>query len=107
VTTTGTRPSNNPAVPEVWQLRLYVAGATPRSLRAFGNLRKLCEEHLTGRYEIEIVDLEKRPHRASEDDIVAVPTLVRTSPLPMKRIIGDLSDTTRVLQDLQVDGVAP
>jgi circadian clock protein KaiB len=94
------------AVPEVWHLRLYVAGTSPRSLRAFANLRQMCEENLAGRYEIEIVDLEERPARAKEDDIVAVPTLVRSLPGSMRRIIGDLSDTERVLRSLQVDGAA-
>jgi circadian clock protein KaiB len=89
---------------EVWHLRLYVAGASPRSLRAFANLRRLCEEHLHDRYEIEIVDLEKRPSLAREDDIVAIPTLIRSLPRPMRRIIGDLSDTERVLLSLQVTG---
>jgi circadian clock protein KaiB len=107
VSTNGTRPSGDCSAPEVWQLRLYVTGATPKSLRAFGNLRKICEEHLTGRYEIEIVDLEKRPQLAREDDIVATPTLVRARPQPMRRIVGDLSDTARVLMDLQVDAPPP
>jgi circadian clock protein KaiB len=89
---------------DVWHLRLYVAGASPRSLRAFANLRRLCEEHLRDRYEIEIVDLEKRPSLAREDDIVAIPTLIRSLPRPMRRIIGDLSDTERVLLSLQVTG---
>jgi circadian clock protein KaiB len=102
MTATSAPPAGDPVVPEVWQLRLYVAGTSPRSLRAFANLRQLCEEHLTGRYEIEIVDLEKRPQRAREDDIVAIPTLIRTQPLPSKRIVGDLSDTSRVLFDLQL-----
>jgi circadian clock protein KaiB len=92
--------------PEVWHLRLYVAGTSPRSLRAFANLRQMCEENLAGRYDIEIVDLEERPARAKEDDIVAVPTLVRTLPGSVRRIIGDLSDTERVLRSLQVDGTA-
>jgi circadian clock protein KaiB len=90
----------------MWHLRLYVAGASPKSLRAFANLRRLCEAHLEGHYEIEIVDLEKRPQLAREDDIVAIPTLVRSLPRPMRRIIGDLSDTERVLLSLQVQGLA-
>lgn len=89
-------------VPEVWHLRLYVAGASPRSLKAFANLRQLCEEHLAGRYEIEIVDLVQRPQLARTDDIVAIPTLVRSLPAPMRKIIGDLSNTDRVLLSLQV-----
>jgi circadian clock protein KaiB len=94
-------------LPEVWHLKLYVAGASPRSLRAFANLRELCDTYLTGRYEIEIVDLEKRPGLARADDIVAIPTLVRSLPAPIRRIVGDLSDTERVLLSLQVDGAAP
>jgi circadian clock protein KaiB len=96
-------PEDEP-VAEIWQFRLYVAGASPKSLRAFANLRKLCEDHLAGRYEIEIVDLAKRPLLARADNIVAVPTLVRSLPEPMRRVIGDLSDTERVLLSLQVDG---
>jgi circadian clock protein KaiB len=89
---------------EVWHLRLYVAGASTRSLRAFANLRRLCEEYIPDRYELEIVDLEKRPSLARDDDIVAIPTLIRSLPRPMRRIIGDLSDTERVLLSLQVTG---
>lgn len=89
---------------EVWQLRLYVAGASPNSLKAFANLRALCEEHLTGRFEIEVVDLVASPRRARTDDIVAIPTLVRRLPAPMRKVIGDLSNTDRVLLSLQVPG---
>jgi circadian clock protein KaiB len=92
----------NDGSPEMWHLRLYVAGASPKSLKAFANLRRLCEEHLAGRYEIEIIDLVKRPQLARSDDIVAIPTLVRSLPEPMRKIIGDLSDTERVLLSLQV-----
>lgn len=91
---------------EVWHLKLYVAGASPKSLKAFANLRTLCEEHLAGRYSIEIIDLVKRPMLAREDDIVAIPTLVRSLPAPMRKIIGDLSNTERVLLSLQVAGAA-
>jgi len=79
-----------------WNLRLYVAGQTPKSLAAFSNLKRLCEEHLSGRYHIEIVDLMKQPHLAQGDQIVALPTLVRKLPEPIKRIIGDLSNLERV-----------
>ena len=96
-------PSAEPQ-PDFWRLRLYVAGASPKSLKAFANLRRLCEEHLAGRYEIEIVDLVERPLVAGTDDIVAIPTLVRSLPGPMRKIIGDLSDTDRVMLNLQVDG---
>lgn len=93
-----------PAAAEMWHLRLYVAGASPKSLKAFANLRRLCEAHLAGRYEIEIIDLVKRPLLARSDDIVAIPTLVRSLPAPMRKIIGDLSNTDRVLLSLQADG---
>jgi circadian clock protein KaiB len=86
---------------QVWKLKLYVAGASPKSLKAFANLRSLCEEHLSGRYTIEIVDLVKRPLLARTDDIVAIPTLVRLLPSPMRKIIGDLSNTERVLLSLR------
>lgn len=89
---------------EMWRLRLYVAGASPKSLKAFANLRALCEEHLAGRYEIEVIDLVKLPLLARADDIVAIPTLVRSLPAPIRKVIGDLSNTDRVLLTLQVDG---
>jgi circadian clock protein KaiB len=87
---------------EVWHLRLYVAGQSPKSLRAFANLNNLCEEHLAGRYEIEIVDLVERPWLARSDDIIAIPTLVRRLPAPLRKIIGDLSNTERVLVGLRL-----
>jgi circadian clock protein KaiB len=85
-----------------WQLRLYVAGQTPRSLVAFANLKKICEEYLQGEYTIEIIDLSKQPHLAEEHHIVALPTLVRKLPQPIKKIIGDLSNTEKVLLGLQI-----
>ncbi len=85
-----------------WQLRLYVAGQSPRSLDAFANLKAICEAHLPGRYEIEIVDLVENPAMAQSDDILAIPTLVRRSPGPQRKIIGDLSDTERVLVGLRL-----
>jgi circadian clock protein KaiB len=88
---------------EFWQLRLYVAGASPKSLKAFANLRSLCEVHLAGRYQIEVVDLVTSPMLARTDDIIAIPTLVRRLPAPMRKIIGDLSNTDRVLLSLQVE----
>jgi circadian clock protein KaiB len=88
--------------PETWHLTLYVAGASPKSLLAFANLRRLCEEHLQGRYEIEVIDLAATPRLARTDDIVAIPTLVRRLPAPLRRIVGDLSNTDRVLLSLQV-----
>lgn len=80
-----------------WELRLYVAGQTPRSTAAIANLRRVCEENLKGRYSIEVVDLVKNPALAKGDQILAIPTLVRKIPVPMKKIIGDLSNTERVL----------
>jgi len=89
------------SVPE-WQLRLYVAGTTPRSAAALENLKKLCETHLAGRYSIEIVDLLLNPQLAAGDQIFAVPTLVRKFPEPIRKIIGDLSNEERVLVGLDV-----
>jgi circadian clock protein KaiB len=91
-----------PAGGEVWYLRLYVAGQTPKSLHAFANLKKLCEENLAGRYEIEIIDLVEDPSLARSDDILAVPTLVRLLPKPLRKIIGDLSNSQRVLVGLEL-----
>ena len=88
---------------EIWHLRLYVAGQSPKSLRAFANLKDLCEQHLAGRYEIEIIDLVEQPALAQADDILAVPTLVRHLPAPLRKIIGDLSNTERVLVGLRLD----
>ena len=85
-----------------YELRLYVAGQTSRSLAAFANLKKICEEHLAGRYRIEVVDLIKNPQLAQGDQILAIPTLVRKLPEPIKKIIGDLSDTLRVLVGLDL-----
>lgn len=87
---------------EIWELRLYVAGQTPRSRAAFANLNKLCEEHLRGRYRIEVVDLLVNPRLAREDQIVAIPTLVRKLPEPLRKIIGDLSDTEQALVGLEL-----
>lgn len=87
-----------------YQLRLYVAGQTPRSIDAFTNLKQICEEHLKGRYELEIIDLLQTPQLARGDQILAVPTLVRRLPEPVKKIIGDLSNTERVLVGLDLRG---
>jgi circadian clock protein KaiB len=87
---------------EVWYLRLYVAGQSPKSLRAFTNLKDLCDEHLPGRYEIEVIDLVEHPALARADDILAIPTLVRRLPAPLRKIIGDLSNTERVLVGLHI-----
>lgn len=90
------------SAPEQWRLRLYVAGQTPRSLTAFANLKRICEEHLAGAYEIEVIDLLVHPQLARGDEIIAVPTLVRQLPTPITKVIGDLSDTDKVLVGLQL-----
>jgi circadian clock protein KaiB len=89
-----------------WKLRLYVAGQTPKSLTAFANLKQLCDQYLAGRYQIEVIDLAKEPQLAQGDQIVAIPTLVRKLPAPIKRIIGDLSNFERTMvgMDLQPIG---
>jgi circadian clock protein KaiB len=85
-----------------WELKLYVAGKTPKSLTALKNLKNICEEYLEGKYRIEIVDLLKKPQLAEGDQIFAVPTLVRKVPVPMRKIIGDLSDQEKVLVGLNI-----
>ena len=85
------------AAEEIWDLRLYVAGQTRKSIAALANLRRFCEEHLPGKYRIEVVDLVEHPQLAQGDQILAIPTLVRKLPAPMRKIIGDLSNTERVL----------
>jgi len=85
-----------------WILKLYVAGQTPKSILAFSNLTKICEEHLKGKYQIEIIDLLENPQLAKGDQILAVPTLVRKLPAPLKKIIGDLSNTEKVLVGLDI-----
>jgi circadian clock protein KaiB len=87
---------------ETFELRLYVAGQTPKAIRAFANLRKICEEHLAGRYRIEVIDLLENPQLGRGDQILAIPTLVRRLPEPIKKIIGDLSNTERVLVGLDL-----
>jgi len=87
---------------DVYLLKLYVAGQTPKSLAAFDNLKRICEEHLAGRYQIEVIDLCKNPMLAKGDQILALPTLVRKLPEPMLKIIGDLSNTERVLVGLDI-----
>ena len=87
---------------EVWELRLYIAGQTPNSMKAFMNLQRICEEHLKGKYSIEIIDLLKKPQLAQGDQILAIPTLVRRLPEPLKKIIGNLSNTERVLVGLDL-----
>lgn len=87
---------------ENYALKLYVAGQTPKAVRAFSNLRKICEEHLEGRYSIEVIDLVENPQLGRGDQILALPTLVRRLPAPIKKIIGDLSNTERVLVGLDL-----
>ena len=99
---TGNKDQSARSKSAIWELRLYVAGMTPASIRAFENLKRLCEEHLQGAYKIQVIDLSERPALASGDQIVAVPTLVRRLPTPVKKIIGDLSNTERVLVGLDL-----
>lgn len=87
---------------DTWELRLYVAGKTPKSMAAFENLKRMCDEHLTGRYRIEVVDLLENPRLAKEDEIVAIPTLIRKLPDPIRRVIGDLSNIEKALVGLQL-----
>jgi len=92
----------NASPSKFWELRLYVAGQTPRSLTAFANLQQICEGHLKGRYRIEVIDLVEKPQLSKGDQILAIPTLVRKLPEPVRKIIGDLSDTERVLVGLDL-----
>ena len=96
------RKNKTVSVEKKWQLRLYVAGQSPNSMTAFANLKKICKEHLEDQYSIEIIDLLVNPQLAKGDQILAVPTLVRKLPEPMKKIIGDLSNTERVLVGLDI-----
>lgn len=91
-----------PASTAHWNLRLYVAGQTPKSLLAFANLKRICEEHLAGQYAIELIDVAKHPELAQRDQVVAIPTLIRNLPEPVRKIIGDLSHTERVLVGLDI-----
>lgn len=93
------------ATKDFWNLRLYIAGETSRSMAALANLQKICDEHLAGKYHVEVVDLLKNPHLAEGDQILAVPTLVRRLPPPLKKIIGDLSNSQRVLVGLDLRAV--
>ena len=96
------RPVLTDQASQTWNLRLYVAGQTAKSLQAFANLKQICEEHLAGRYNIEVIDLVKNPQLARGDQIFALPTLVRKLPQPVRKIIGDLSNTERVLVGLDL-----
>lgn len=97
-----TAPPARTVSPKQWQLRLYVAGQTPKSLAAFANLKRICDEYLEGEFEIEVIDLLENPRLAKDDQIVAIPTLVRKLPVPIRKIVGDLSDTERTLVGLQL-----
>jgi circadian clock protein KaiB len=88
--------------PDVWELRLYIAGETAKSIAAVANLQRICDERLAGRYKIEVVDLLKNPQLAKGDQIIAIPTLVRKLPNPVRKIIGDLSNTEKTLVGLQL-----
>jgi len=101
MTTTPERAGGKPPRKK-WELKLYVAGQTPKSLQAFANLKRICEEHLAGEYRIEVIDLLKNPQLAKGDQILALPTLVRHLPEPVRKIIGDLSNTERVLVGLDL-----
>jgi circadian clock protein KaiB len=90
-------------VEKSWNLRLYIAGQTPKSITALTNLKKICEQHLANQYSIEIIDLVRNPQLARADQIFAIPTLVRNLPTPIKKIIGDLSNTEKVLLGLDVE----
>lgn len=96
---------SDPAERKLWELRLYVAGQTPKSVRAFANLKQICEEHLAGQYCIEVIDLLENPHLGKRDQIVAIPTLIRKLPEPVRKIIGDLANTERVLVGLEIHAV--
>jgi circadian clock protein KaiB len=87
---------------EIWLLQLYIAGQTPKSLTAISNLKKICEDYLCGKYQIEVIDLVEHPHLARQEQILAVPTLIRKLPPPIKQIIGDLSNTEKVLIGLSI-----
>ena len=100
------REENKAENPKEWELRLYVAGQTPKSITALANLKKFCEEHLKGQYTIEVIDLVKQPQLARGDQILAIPTLVRKLPSPMKKIIGDLSNTEKVLVGMDLRHLA-
>jgi circadian clock protein KaiB len=93
---------NDQLEPELWELRLYVAGKTAKSLTAFANLKQICEEYLQGQYRIEVIDLLENPQLAKADQIIALPTLIRTLPTPIKKIIGDLSNKEKFLVGLDV-----
>jgi circadian clock protein KaiB len=95
-------PPVTPREADKYVLRLYVTGTTPRSMRAISNIRKICEEHLEGRYDLEVVDISQHPVLAEGEQIIAAPTLIKVLPLPLRRFIGDLSQTDRILRGLDL-----
>ncbi|ACY15623.1 circadian clock KaiB family protein [Haliangium ochraceum] len=97
--------STDAGAKKVWNLRLYIAGDSPKSRAALANLEKMCERHLPGRYTIEVIDLVKRPELAKAHQILAIPTLIREVPEPIKRVIGDLSDESKALLNLDLDAL--
>jgi circadian clock protein KaiB len=100
------KPAARPNGPEqTYLLRLYVTGSTPRSARSIFNIRKLCEERLLGRYQLEVVDIYQQPEMARQEQIVAAPTLIKKLPLPLRKLVGDLSDEERVLTGLDLKPV--
>ena len=94
---------NNKSIEPVYKLRLYIAGASPNSNRAINNIRIFCEDHLKDRYLLEIIDVYQQPQIASKDQVIALPLLIKSSPPPLKRLIGDMSDTARVIKGLDLD----
>lgn len=94
---------NKKSIQPVYKLRLYIAGASPNSNRAINNIRIFCEEHLKDRYQLEIIDVYQQPQIASKDQVIALPLLIKSSPWPLKRLIGDMSDTTKVIKGLGLD----
>ncbi len=96
------KPAQRKAASSRYVLRLYVAGKSPKSVNAIANLKKICEENLQGRYELEVIDLYQQPHLAQGEQIIALPTLIRKLPPPLRRIIGDMSNTERVLVGLDI-----
>lgn len=100
--TVSAKQSSKKHKPQLVELKLYVAGQTPKSLAALANLKKICQEHLEGRYTLHVIDLVKTPQLAQGDQILAIPTLVRNLPVPIRKIIGDLSDLERVLVGLNL-----
>ncbi len=94
---------NNDSIQPIYKLRLYIAGASPNSNRAINNIRNFCEDYLKDRHELEIIDVYQQPQIASKDQVIALPLLIKLSPAPLKRLIGDMSDTARVMKGLDLD----